>query len=221
LNDELKYYMFDIIMYDIDYESRFNILKNAYLQGTKEIPFQKLQLLNYSVIHDVNMVKIYHDEYVGKYGFEGIMLRKLGLIPSEIERKNFLEREVQRKDLTKTALKKFQTELNQLQKGIEETWHKPGRNQNLLKVKAFIDEEGIVQDIISGEGREDELALIVLKDIRGNILTIRPRGSFELRKHWLRNKNKYIAKKFSFRYFELSDDKVPRFPIGIDFRDYE
>lgn len=106
-------------------------------------------------------------------------------------------------------------------KQIEETWYKPGRNNNLLKVKNFIDEEGIVVDIIPGVGRESELGIIIIKDIRENEFSVRPRGSFEWRREILRNKEEYIGKKYTIRYFELSPYGVPRFPIGIAFRDYE
>ena len=103
----------------------------------------------------------------------------------------------------------------------EESWYKPGRNNNLLKVKSIIDEEGTVIDITEGEGREKELAMIVIKDIRGNQFTIRPRGSFDNRRKWLTSKKDYIGKKYTFRYQELSEYGVPRFPVGISFRDYE
>lgn len=104
---------------------------------------------------------------------------------------------------------------------IEETWYKPGKNNNLLKLKSFIDEEGTVVDIVDGEGREQGLALIRLRDKRGNVFDVRPRGSFEKRREWFQNKAKYIGARYTFRYQELSDTGVPRFPVGIVFRDYE
>jgi Flp pilus assembly protein CpaB len=32
---------------------------------------------------------------------------------------------------------------------------------------------------------------------------------------------KYIGKELTVRFQELSDDGIPRFPVGISFRDYE
>ena len=37
----------------------------------------------------------------------------------------------------------------------------------------------------------------------------------------LQSGKKYIGKKLTVRFQELTDDKVPRFPVGITFRDYE
>lgn len=104
---------------------------------------------------------------------------------------------------------------------IEETWYKPGKNNNLLKLKTFKDEEGTVVDILEGEGRETGLAIIRIKDKRGNVFDVRPRGSFEKRKKWFQEKSNYIGARYTFRYQDLSDTGVPRFPVGIAFRDYE
>ena len=35
------------------------------------------------------------------------------------------------------------------------------------------------------------------------------------------NKEKYIGKQATIKYFELTPDGIPRFPYAIAFRDYE
>jgi DNA ligase-1 len=50
---------------------------------------------------------------------------------------------------------------------------------------------------------------------------VRPRGTHEERAVLLNNAGSYVAKKLTVRYQELTDDGIPRFPVGISFRDYE
>lgn len=99
------------------------------------------------------------------------------------------------------------------------SYYKGGRNNNLLKYKHFIDEEAVVVDITSCEEDNKKMAMFVIKDIRGNIFTIRPNGKFEDRIKALNNKNDYIGKQYTFKYFELTPDKIPRFPTGKGFRE--
>lgn len=105
--------------------------------------------------------------------------------------------------------------------GTSLTIYRPTRCDNLLKFKSFKDEEGEIINVIEENGTENELCLFVIRDIRGNEFVVRPRGSFEQRKEWYRNRNKLIGKKYTYRYFELSEYGVPRFPIGVTLRDYE
>jgi len=102
-----------------------------------------------------------------------------------------------------------------------DSYYKPERNTNLLKYKVFSDNEGIVVDIVSGEGKEEELAIMRVKDNYGRIFGVRPRGSYESRKNIYENKDKYIGLPYTYRYFELTDKGIPRFPVGITFRSYE
>ena len=55
----------------------------------------------------------------------------------------------------------------------------------------------------------------------GKRFTCRPRGTHEERKVWFKNGAAYVGKKLTVRFQELSDGGVPRFPVGIAFRDYE
>jgi ATP-dependent DNA ligase len=105
--------------------------------------------------------------------------------------------------------------------GIPLTTYRSTRCDNLLKYKMFKDEEGVIIDVIEENGTEKELSLFMIRDIRGNEFVVRPRGNFEQRKEWYRNRDRLIGKKYTFRYFELSEYGVPRFPIGVIIRDYE
>ena len=191
-NNLLEFYMFDIIVLETILEDRIKLLYDAYTEYTKDHMSQYIHLLSHNTIYNKDDIKIYHDNYVN-LGYEGLILRKLA--------------GPNRNKLTKRQ--------------IEETWYKPGKNNNMLKVKQFNDEEGTVIDMKSGIGRETGLAILIIKDDRGNVFECRPRGSFEIREEWLKNKEKYIGKRFTYRYFELTEYGLPRFPVGIGFRDYE
>ena len=231
-NDNLFLYIFDLIVLNTSFDRRIELLRNAYAESTSHHIFKRLVILDHTVIHNETLIKLYHDEFV-KLGYEGMIMRRL-LGPSykmskeQLEAKEMeLESDLSKQGYKGVSLKSSVSNkmkelgLSLTQKEIEETWYKPGRNNNLLKVKSFIDEEATVIDIIQGEGRETELAILVVEDIRKNRFSVRPRGSFEDRKMWLEHKKLFINKRYTIRYFELTEYGVPRFPVGVAFRDYE
>lgn len=106
-------------------------------------------------------------------------------------------------------------------RATEESWYKPRRNNNLLKVKLFMEAEGTVVGYKSGEGRDQGLVIWTIRDDAGNTFDCRPEGSFEIRKYWYDHAQEYLGKRFTYKYFELTEYGIPRFPIGKGFRDYE
>lgn len=109
---------------------------------------------------------------------------------------------------------------NPTQKQIKESQYKPNRSNNLLKYKEFLDEEATIIGGIACEGTEEGAVKFMIRDIRGNEFLVRPRGSIELRREWMKNLDKYIGKLMTIRYQELSEHGIPRFPVAI-IRDYE
>lgn len=99
--------------------------------------------------------------------------------------------------------------------------YKCSRCVNLLKVKSFSDEEGIVIDVTSGEGSEEGLAMFRIRANSGVEFFLRPRGSFEARREWYLHPDIVLGRPYTYRYFELTEYGVPRFPVGVGFRDYE
>jgi len=96
-----------------------------------------------------------------------------------------------------------------------------GRSADLQKYKEFQDEE---YEIIGGQpGTGPEVGCIVfaVKTAKGQEFAVRPRGSFEQRTTWMNDLTNLIGKKLTVRYQELTDDGIPRFPVGISIRDYE
>jgi len=105
--------------------------------------------------------------------------------------------------------------------GVDLTAYRDKRSDNLLKVKMFQDEEGTVVDVVEGAGTEEGLAILVVEDDRGNRFQVRPRGTFDMRERWFAQRARLIGQRYTYRYFELTEYGVPRFPVGVAFRDYE
>ena len=99
--------------------------------------------------------------------------------------------------------------------------YKNSRSVDLQKYKEFFDDEYEVVDYKEGEGLEEGCVLWVCKTPEGKLFSCRPRGTREDRVELFKNGDKYVGKKLTVRFQELTNDKVPRFPVGITFRDYE
>lgn len=107
------------------------------------------------------------------------------------------------------------------EKGYECSLYRPGRRTNILKYKNMLDEEATIEKIISGKGREAGKALLGVRDIRGNFFFVRPSYTFKERELWYQNQELVLNKKITIVFQELSEDGIPRFPVGKCIRDYE
>ena len=97
------------------------------------------------------------------------------------------------------------------------------RSTSLLKRKEFQDAEYKVIDIEEGNGNRQgtakNLTLIdpkTLQEFNSNI-----KGNFEYLAEIFNNKEDYIGKLATIKFFEYTPDGIPRFPYAIGFRDYE
>jgi DNA ligase-1 len=95
------------------------------------------------------------------------------------------------------------------------------RSYDLQKVKQFQDAEFIITGGKDGQGREEGLIIFQCDNGSGIPFDVRPRGSHEMRSQMFKDLQSYIGKELTVRFFEYSDDGVPRFPVGIAVRDYE
>mgnify|MGYP003335312217 FL=1 len=93
------------------------------------------------------------------------------------------------------------------------------RSYSLLKLKDFTDDEYRIVDIIDGDGSDRGLAIFQLDNGKGQIFNCRPEGSQENRADLFENRKKLIGKYLTVRFFELSKDGVPIFPVGVGIRD--
>ena len=95
------------------------------------------------------------------------------------------------------------------------------RSTDLLKYKEFFDAEYEVVGFKEGEGQEKGCVLWTCKTEDGKTFHCRPRGTREDRVELFHHGLEYVGKKLTVRFQELTDEGLPRFPVGIAFRDYE
>ena len=93
------------------------------------------------------------------------------------------------------------------------------RSKDLLKVKRFLDEEYEIVDFTHGTSIELECIVFVCKTKDNQTFSVRPVGTHEERKAMYKNGTSYIGKMLTVKYQELSNDGVPRFPVGLHIRE--
>jgi len=97
------------------------------------------------------------------------------------------------------------------------------RSKSLLKRKEFQDAEYKVTDIDEGNGNRSGTAkhLVCYCDKTDQTFNANIKGNFDYLAEILENREDYIGKLATIKFFELTPDGVPRFPYAIAFRDYE
>lgn len=94
------------------------------------------------------------------------------------------------------------------------------RSKNLLKYKKFDDDEFEILDICEGKIKNvGEYAIIQLKDNQVCKATLG--FSDDICNEMLKNKENYIGKLATVRFFGYTEDKKLRFPVLKSIRDYE
>ena len=99
--------------------------------------------------------------------------------------------------------------------------YKNSRAVDLQKYKEFFDGEFKIVAFKEGEGLEAGCVIWVCEAENGQQFACRPRGTREARVELYSDGDKYVGKKLTVRYQEMTDSNVPRFPVGIAIRDYE
>lgn len=86
------------------------------------------------------------------------------------------------------------------------------RSKYLLKYKEFFDQEFIIKDIIEGIGKLSNKAGTILCEIDGKTFNSAINGTHEYLAEIWKDREKYIGKTATVKYFELTSDGIPRFP---------
>ena len=92
------------------------------------------------------------------------------------------------------------------------------------RIASRFDDEFEIVDFKEGKGNDKGTIIFKCKTNAGGedkFFEVRPRGTREERKEMFENGKDYIGKKITVKYFELTDENIPRFPVGIAIRDYE
>ena len=100
-------------------------------------------------------------------------------------------------------------------------YHLATRSADLQKYKEFEDDEYEVVGFTEGEGHDKGLVIWTCKTKDGKKFNVRPRGTHEERAALFKEAESYVGKMLTVRFQELTGDGIPRFPVGISFRDYE
>ena len=95
------------------------------------------------------------------------------------------------------------------------------RSKDLQKYKEFQDDEFEIIGFTEGDGIEKGCVIWTCETAKGTVFSVRPRGTHEERRELLKTAKTMVGKKLTVRFQELTDDGIPRFPVGIAFRDYE
>ena len=93
------------------------------------------------------------------------------------------------------------------------------RSYSLLKVKSFVDAEFKIVDVVDGGGADAGHAIFVCDNGSGKRFNCRPEGSKANRAQMFKDRAKLIGKRLTVRYFEMSKDSIPLFPVGVVVRE--
>ena len=92
------------------------------------------------------------------------------------------------------------------------------RSNKLLKVKNFMDKEYEIVDYTTGVGRFEGCIIWICKTENGDEFKVVPQGTMEERKATYDTASQHIGELLKVKFFELTDDDIPRFPVGIGIR---
>lgn len=92
------------------------------------------------------------------------------------------------------------------------------RSDELLKYKDFQDSEFKVIGARDGKGKMEN-AVIWQCQAKNSIFECTMKAPMSERQRMFKEKDHYIGRLLTVRYFNLTDDGIPRFPVGIVFRD--
>lgn len=95
------------------------------------------------------------------------------------------------------------------------------RSRDLLKRKDFETEEYKIVNAIEAEGKDKGSVIWVCETPDHTRFNVRSRGTLAQRAKWWQEREQHIGKMLTVRFQNLSDFGVPRFPVGLTFRDYE
>jgi DNA ligase-1 len=93
------------------------------------------------------------------------------------------------------------------------------RSGDLLKYKQFQDDEFEVVDYKQGEGKQSDCCIFQCKAENGKTFWCMPKGTIEEREAYLVAAETFIGKKLTVKYFDRTEDGLPRFPVGLGFKE--
>lgn len=92
------------------------------------------------------------------------------------------------------------------------------RSSDLLKYKEFLDDEFKVVGWETGKGKFEDCVIWICETSNGKEFRATQKGTTEERREYLATAGDYIGQALTVRYFSITEDGIPRFPVGIGFR---
>lgn len=92
------------------------------------------------------------------------------------------------------------------------------RSFDLLKVKSFLDAEFEIVGHKDGVGKYEGAVIWVCKLDNGATFDVAPAGTMEERRAWFLEGEQHYGSMLKVKYFEVSEEGVPRFPVGEGIR---
>jgi DNA ligase-1 len=96
--------------------------------------------------------------------------------------------------------------------------YKDGRSNDLLKYKRFLDHEF---KVVGHHESKHCIPIFECETSDGKTFSVMMKESMESKQEKMKNVTDFYGKLLTVQYQELSKEGIPRFPIGISFRDYE
>lgn len=155
-----------------------------------------------------------------------LRLNALGRLEQVIREKGTKHLVIVRTETAASEGEVYQLQSEFLEEGYEgaivrtkESIYKFGyRSADLLKVKTFLDDEYEIVGYHAGVGKFETCVIWECITKKGQPFNCVPQGTFEERQEWLENGDEYVGQLLKVKYQELTDDGIPRFPVGIGFR---
>lgn len=94
------------------------------------------------------------------------------------------------------------------------------RSGNLLKLKGFTDAEFEIVGVREGKGKFQGMAVFICASENGEF-EVTPKGTEEERARLFEDREQIVGKDLTVRFQNLTEDGLPRFPVGLGIRDYE
>lgn len=95
------------------------------------------------------------------------------------------------------------------------------RSYFLQKYKKFDTEEFEVVGFEEGQGNDVGTVIWVCKTPQGKTFTVRPMGTRAAKQQMFQNATDYIGAMLTVKFQDYTVAGIPRFPVGVTFRDYE
>lgn len=92
------------------------------------------------------------------------------------------------------------------------------RSFDLLKVKSFMDAEFEIVGHKDGVGKFEGAVIWICRLPGGGTFDVSPAGTMEQRKAWFEQGSLHYGSMLKVKYFEVSEEGVPRFPVGEGIR---